>query len=239
MNYRIQPPPALYHGAVAAGTAKAKAAWGKIFKLGIVSGTHIAFGAYLAITVGGACPGLAQTNPGLQKVRLLVMFCFVLFVGLFCVCTPVDLDFLTDKFYIHIYVTIVVTVYCATKYPTKRPLNIAKTTRNSTFCAIIDLDRSWCIRSPVRSYHDTRDWWRIVHGQHCPRHGCLQGRKSQWKGADEELGRIVCWKLCRFSPLSLARLQEWNLGKQPGCCRDRNREEFVGMGRSLRPRYPL
>mmetsp|Transcript_49908 Transcript_49908/g.120904 ORF Transcript_49908/g.120904 Transcript_49908/m.120904 type:complete len:329 (-) Transcript_49908:310-1296(-) len=66
----LKPPPALYQGAVAAGTAKAKAAWGKIFKLGIVSGCHIAFGAYLAITVGGACPGLAQTNPGLQKIIL-------------------------------------------------------------------------------------------------------------------------------------------------------------------------
>mmetsp|Transcript_49915 Transcript_49915/g.120914 ORF Transcript_49915/g.120914 Transcript_49915/m.120914 type:complete len:145 (-) Transcript_49915:1066-1500(-) len=75
----LKPPPALYQGAVAAGTAKAKAAWGKIFKLGIVSGCHIAFGAYLAITVGGACPGLAQTNPGLQKVRLFVSICV-------CVC---------------------------------------------------------------------------------------------------------------------------------------------------------
>lgn len=33
-----------------------------------MSGCHIAFGAYLAITVGGACPGLAETNPGLQKI---------------------------------------------------------------------------------------------------------------------------------------------------------------------------
>ncbi len=68
MNEIIQAPPALYAGAVAAGTAKAKAPWSKIFKLGIVSGCHIGFGAYLAITVGGACPGLAASNPGLQKV---------------------------------------------------------------------------------------------------------------------------------------------------------------------------
>ena len=66
-----QPPPALYAGAVAAGKAKSAASWGKIFKLGIVSGAHIGFGAYLAITVGGACPGLAASNPGLQKVRTL------------------------------------------------------------------------------------------------------------------------------------------------------------------------
>jgi formate/nitrite transporter FocA (FNT family) len=67
----LQPPAALYVGAVAAGAAKAKAVWSKIFTLGIVSGAHIGFGAYLAITVGGACPGLAASNPGLQKVSVV------------------------------------------------------------------------------------------------------------------------------------------------------------------------
>ena len=66
----IQPPVALYEGAVAAGAAKAAASWSKIFKLGVVSGAYIGFGSFLAITVGGACPGLAQANPGLQKVSL-------------------------------------------------------------------------------------------------------------------------------------------------------------------------
>ena len=64
-------PPDLYQGAVAAGAAKAAAPWAKIFKLGIVSGAHIGFGSYLAITVGGACPGIAAANPGLQKVRFV------------------------------------------------------------------------------------------------------------------------------------------------------------------------
>lgn len=67
----LKPPPALYQGAVAAGAAKAAAPFSKIFTLGIVSGAHIAFGAYLAISVGGACPGLAQTNPGLQKIVMV------------------------------------------------------------------------------------------------------------------------------------------------------------------------
>jgi hypothetical protein len=53
---------------VAAGVGKASKSWADIFKLGIVSGCHIGFGAYLAITVGGACPGIAAENPGLQKV---------------------------------------------------------------------------------------------------------------------------------------------------------------------------
>lgn len=63
-----QAPPAIYEGAVAAGAAKASAPWAKIFKLGIVAGCHIGFGSYLAITVGGACPQIAEANPGLQKV---------------------------------------------------------------------------------------------------------------------------------------------------------------------------
>jgi formate/nitrite transporter len=66
----LKPPAALYQGAVAAGAAKAKADWAKIFKLGVVSGAHIGFGAYLAISIGGACPGIAAANPGLQKIIL-------------------------------------------------------------------------------------------------------------------------------------------------------------------------
>jgi len=66
----LKPPPVLYQGAVAAGAAKASAPWQKIFRLGIVAGCHIGFGAYLALTVGGACPGIAAENPGLQKIIL-------------------------------------------------------------------------------------------------------------------------------------------------------------------------
>lgn len=61
-------PAALYEGAVVAGTKKAIAPFSKIFTLGIVSGCHIGFGIFLAISVGGACPGLLQSNPGLQKI---------------------------------------------------------------------------------------------------------------------------------------------------------------------------
>jgi len=57
-----------YEGAVAAGTKKAGMAPDKIFALGILSGAHIGFGAYLMLSVGGACPGLAASNPGLQKI---------------------------------------------------------------------------------------------------------------------------------------------------------------------------
>jgi len=64
----LKPPAAMYDGAVAAGAAKAAAPAGKIFKLGIISGAHIAFGAYLAVAIGGACPEIAANNPGLQKI---------------------------------------------------------------------------------------------------------------------------------------------------------------------------
>lgn len=64
----LKPPATLYEGAVAAGAAKASGSFEKIFKLGVVSGAHIAFGAFLAISVGGACPGIAAENPGLQKI---------------------------------------------------------------------------------------------------------------------------------------------------------------------------
>lgn len=64
----LKAPAAIYDGAVAAGAAKASAPWAKIFKLGIAAGCHIGFGSYLAITVGGACPAIAEANPGLQKI---------------------------------------------------------------------------------------------------------------------------------------------------------------------------
>jgi len=75
----LSPPAALYQGAVAAGVKKAENSFGNIFKLGIVAGCHIAFGAFLAIAVGGACPGLAASNPGLQK---MIMGAFGLPFGL-------------------------------------------------------------------------------------------------------------------------------------------------------------
>jgi len=64
----VATPPAGFEGAVAAGVKKAGMPASKIFGLGILSGAHIGFGAFLMLSVGGACPGLAATNPGLQKI---------------------------------------------------------------------------------------------------------------------------------------------------------------------------
>lgn len=74
-NTAAAPPPSLialpqpgFDGAVAAGEKKAGMPAGKIFKLGLLSGAHIGFGGYLMLSVGAACPGLASSNPGLQKM---------------------------------------------------------------------------------------------------------------------------------------------------------------------------
>jgi formate/nitrite transporter len=47
---------------------KAAYSVGKIFRLGLISGAHIGFGAYLALTVGGNIPGIQAANPGLAKL---------------------------------------------------------------------------------------------------------------------------------------------------------------------------
>lgn len=64
----VKPPPQMYQNAVDIGEKKAAAPATKTFLMGIISGCHIGFGALLAVTVGGNCPGLLATNPGLQKI---------------------------------------------------------------------------------------------------------------------------------------------------------------------------
>ncbi|EIE18297.1 Formate/nitrite transporter, partial [Coccomyxa subellipsoidea C-169] len=54
--------------ATAAGQTKAGLSISKTFIMGILGGAFIGFGSFLALSVGGACPGLASTNPGLQKM---------------------------------------------------------------------------------------------------------------------------------------------------------------------------
>lgn len=64
----LRAPKSMYENAVAAGATKASNPPLKTFILGILSGCHIAFGGFMLLAVGGACPGLAATNPGLQKL---------------------------------------------------------------------------------------------------------------------------------------------------------------------------
>jgi len=69
-NAVVATPPEGFEGAVGAGTKKAGMSVSKIVGLGMLSGCHIGFGAFLMLSVGGACPGLAASNPGLQKIIL-------------------------------------------------------------------------------------------------------------------------------------------------------------------------
>ena len=50
--------------------AKRDTASKKVFVLAILAGGYIAMGSLLALVIGGAMPGLAQSNPGLQKFFL-------------------------------------------------------------------------------------------------------------------------------------------------------------------------
>ena len=82
----VSDPAGGYAAEVGAGTKKAQASAGKVFGLGILAGTHIGFGAYLAVAIGAACPGLHASNPGLQK---MVFGAFGLPFGLFNVHFPI------------------------------------------------------------------------------------------------------------------------------------------------------
>ena len=78
----------MYKSAALLGAKKASLSVQKIFILSILSGIHIGFGliffsclgkvfvistsigAFLVLSVGAACPEIAKTNPGLQKILM-------------------------------------------------------------------------------------------------------------------------------------------------------------------------
>eukprot|EP00890_Picochlorum_soloecismus_P004791 jgi/Picsp_1/5312/NSC_02673-R1_formate nitrite transporter len=60
-------PAAIYQKAAEMGAYKASLPWWKIIILGAIAGCYVALGGALLLTVGPNCPGLAQSNPGLQK----------------------------------------------------------------------------------------------------------------------------------------------------------------------------
>jgi formate/nitrite transporter len=60
-------PAAIYQKASELGAYKASLPWWKIMILGAVAGCYVALGGALLLTVGPNCPGLAESNPGLQK----------------------------------------------------------------------------------------------------------------------------------------------------------------------------
>eukprot|EP00189_Rhodosorus_marinus_P012794 CAMPEP_0184738234 /NCGR_PEP_ID=MMETSP0315-20130426/946_1 /TAXON_ID=101924 /ORGANISM="Rhodosorus marinus, Strain UTEX LB 2760" /LENGTH=312 /DNA_ID=CAMNT_0027205875 /DNA_START=73 /DNA_END=1011 /DNA_ORIENTATION=- len=64
----IAPAPELYKIASDLGEKNSKKPIWKIFISSILGGAYIGYGSLLALTVGGACPGLLATNPGLQQM---------------------------------------------------------------------------------------------------------------------------------------------------------------------------
>lgn len=79
-----KPPAGAYEAAVTLGAAKAAQPIWKVLLLGVVAGAYIAVGALLALTVGGASPGLKEANVGLAK---FIFGAFGLPFGLTMVCT--------------------------------------------------------------------------------------------------------------------------------------------------------
>ena len=72
-------PQMMYDNVALAGQKKASHSVSNIFKLGVISGSQIGLAAFLSVSIGGACPGLATSNPGLQKI---IMGVFGLPMGL-------------------------------------------------------------------------------------------------------------------------------------------------------------
>jgi formate/nitrite transporter FocA (FNT family) len=58
----------MYSNVVEISVAKAALSPLKTFLLGILSGCHVSFGALLILAVGGACPAIANANPGLKQI---------------------------------------------------------------------------------------------------------------------------------------------------------------------------
>ncbi|KXZ54552.1 hypothetical protein GPECTOR_4g617 [Gonium pectorale] len=63
-----------YDNSAKMGAAKGKLSVATTFVLGIQAGAYIAFGAFLACTVGGNIPGVAASNPGLAKLLFALVF---------------------------------------------------------------------------------------------------------------------------------------------------------------------
>jgi len=63
-----KPPKEIAIGASIAGRDKAKVRIDRVFVLGFLAGAYIAFGGLFALIIGGGMPGVAATNPGVQKL---------------------------------------------------------------------------------------------------------------------------------------------------------------------------
>ena len=78
-------PGAIYKRAAELGAYKAAMPWWKIVLLGTLAGCYVALGGALLLTVAPNCPGLAASNPGLQKYLMgAIGFPYALLIILTC-----------------------------------------------------------------------------------------------------------------------------------------------------------
>lgn len=68
MTAPVATPQSTYDQLVSLGTKKSTLSPWKTFFSSIVAGGYIGLGGLLLVTVGGSCPGLMETNPGIQKI---------------------------------------------------------------------------------------------------------------------------------------------------------------------------
>jgi formate transporter len=81
----VNAPAAIYFKAAEMGAYKASLPWWKIILLGMLAGAYVALGAALLLTVAPNCPGLAQSNPGLQRYIMgAIGFPYALLIILSC-----------------------------------------------------------------------------------------------------------------------------------------------------------
>lgn len=78
-------PAAIYQRAAEMGAYKASLPWWKTVLMGALAGCYVALGGALLLTVAPNCPGLAQSNPGLQKYLMgAIGFPYALLMILSC-----------------------------------------------------------------------------------------------------------------------------------------------------------
>lgn len=78
-------PAGIYERAAALGAYKAALPWWKTVLLGALAGCYVALGGALLLTVAPNCPGLASSNPGLQKYLMgAIGFPYALLIILTC-----------------------------------------------------------------------------------------------------------------------------------------------------------
>ncbi|KAF5831633.1 nitrite transporter NAR1 [Dunaliella salina] len=74
LSTSVQAPGANFNAITNTGAAKAALPEWKSLLGGVLAGAYISFGCFLSLSVGGSIPGIATSNPGLQKLIMAMLF---------------------------------------------------------------------------------------------------------------------------------------------------------------------